>query len=204
LMYWQVYFHKTVISSEQLLLNTLRRANELAQKGIEVFATPYLKFFLNKELNVPEYIKSTNPDKRKVLLDNFSLLEDNDIIVSAKVWANHSDATLSWLSQKLIARKLYRVEIQPETFSEGIISQYKLRVLNDMGVDENDLNYFVFTGEITNHTYKFNDERIKILRKNGDVVDITEMSDLFDRSIQSKSIIKHYLCYPKEVKDNHL
>ena len=42
LMYWQVYLHKTSVAYEQLLLNTLLRAKELARQGVEIFASPSL------------------------------------------------------------------------------------------------------------------------------------------------------------------
>jgi len=99
LMYWQVYFHKTVISAENLLVNTLKKVKELSANGEKVFSTPYLGFFLNQESNVLKYINSDNADERKVLLDNFSQLDDNDIIVSAKVWAEHNNRTLAILSR---------------------------------------------------------------------------------------------------------
>ena len=46
LMYWQVYMHKTVLSSESLLVNILKRAKELANDGFELYTTPALRFFL--------------------------------------------------------------------------------------------------------------------------------------------------------------
>jgi len=46
LMYWQVYLHKTVLSSEILLLNILSRAKQLALEGAVLFATPALSQFL--------------------------------------------------------------------------------------------------------------------------------------------------------------
>ena len=46
LMYWQVYMHKTVLSSESLLVNILKRAKELADEGYDLYATPALRFFL--------------------------------------------------------------------------------------------------------------------------------------------------------------
>src|SRR5664279_3863233 len=46
LMYWQVYMHKTVLSSESLLVNILRRAKEIASTGEDLYTTPALRFFL--------------------------------------------------------------------------------------------------------------------------------------------------------------
>lgn len=41
LMYWQVYLHKTVLSSELMLVHILKRAKELRMQGKAVFATPF-------------------------------------------------------------------------------------------------------------------------------------------------------------------
>ena len=48
LMYWQVYLHKTVLSAENTLIKILKRATELISDGKEVFTTPALFFFLEK------------------------------------------------------------------------------------------------------------------------------------------------------------
>jgi len=100
-----------------LLVNTLKKVKELSANGEKVFSTPYLGFFLNQESNVLKYINSDNADERKVLLDNFSQLDDNDIIVSAKVWAEHNNRTLAILSRNLITRKLFKIELQISGFS---------------------------------------------------------------------------------------
>ena len=46
LMYWQVYLHKTSVAAEKMLVSALLRAKELAEKGVELFASPALHFFL--------------------------------------------------------------------------------------------------------------------------------------------------------------
>jgi HD superfamily phosphohydrolase len=197
LMYWQVYFHKTVISAENLLVNILRRVKYLSANGTHVFATPYLDFFLNRKLDLLKYINSYNLDERKILLDNFSLLEDNDIMVSAKVWAEHQDRTLSILSHNLISRKLYRVELQYESFQPEKVSSISQDVAQKLGISPDETPYFVFTGEIANNAYKTSDDRIKILLKTGEIVDITEASDMLDQNVLAKTVVKHFLCYPK-------
>lgn len=200
LMYWQVYFHKTVISAENLLVNTLRRVKHLCIEGQQVFATPYLGFFLDQKLDLFQYINSADLNERKVLLDNFSLLEDNDIMVSAKVWAEHHDKTLSTLSHNLVNRKLYRIEVQHDLFPQEIVDSYRSKVSNNLLIDPVESNYFVFTGEIANNAYSTSDDWIKILLKNGQIVDITEASDMLDQNVLAKTVVKHFLCYPKEIQ----
>lgn len=48
LMYWQVYLHKTVVSAEQMLIKTIKRAKELYQDGVRIELTGILGFFFPK------------------------------------------------------------------------------------------------------------------------------------------------------------
>jgi hypothetical protein len=118
-------------------------------------------------------------------------------MVSAKVWADHKDRTLSILSRNLVTRKLYKIELQYQSFPDELVQEHSQRIINILGIAAEDINYFVFTGEISINTYKTSDDRIKILLKSGDVVDITEASDMLDQTILAKRVVKHFLCYPK-------
>jgi uncharacterized protein len=199
LMYWQVYLHKTVISAENLLLNILKRIKHLSTLGIKVFTTPYMEFFLNNELEILKYVNSINPDERKMLLDNFSMLEDNDIIASAKVWTTHPDRTLSILSQNLITRKLYKIELQNKPFGKGLIDCYKQKIGKTLEISDDDLPFFIFSGEISINAYTTDDDQIKILLKSGNTVDITEASDILNQNVFDRTFKKHFLCYPKGI-----
>ncbi|MDP4679189.1 MAG: HD domain-containing protein, partial [Cyclobacteriaceae bacterium] len=50
LMYWQVYLHKTSVSAEEMLIQLIKRARILTQKGVTVFATPALTIFLERNI----------------------------------------------------------------------------------------------------------------------------------------------------------
>jgi HD superfamily phosphohydrolase len=54
LMYWQVYLHKTVLASENLLVKIIHRAKELIKNGVQVSAaTDNLNFFcINRVLSI--------------------------------------------------------------------------------------------------------------------------------------------------------
>ncbi|MBI4645876.1 MAG: HD domain-containing protein [Bacteroidia bacterium] len=58
LMYWQVYFHKTVLAAEQMLVNILKRAKYLADSGVELFATPALATFLYNKIKKKDFISN--------------------------------------------------------------------------------------------------------------------------------------------------
>jgi len=195
LMYWQVYFHKTVIAAEFLLIQILRRAKYLTLKGEKLHAPPALQFFLEKQITTSEFKKPGHPD----ILEMFSELDDNDIFSAAKVWKNHSDKTLSTLCNSMINRKLFRISIRNEEFSMSKIETVREKLSAYFGLKQEDADYLVVTGKISNYAYNSEDENIKILYKNGNIADITEVSELFNMSVLSRNVVKHFLCYPKEL-----
>jgi HD superfamily phosphohydrolase len=206
LMYWQVYFHKGVLSSEILLVNILKRAKELARKGILSSATPALQYFLTRDFSKSDFMTGS-PDllkKRKkiipnkTILDRFAMLDDSDIITSAKIWADSEDPVLSRLCNNMLNRKLYRIELQMEKFPEKKINRIRKAVIKDYVITDRDSEYFVLSGTISNYAYNADDERIQILYHNGELKDVTRASDMPDMSILTKTVTKYWLCYPKE------
>ena len=61
----------------------------------------------------------------------------------------------------------------------------------------NEVDYFVFTGDIENDAYRADKISINILSKDGKVMDITAASDQLNIKVLAKTIKKYYLCYPK-------
>ena len=57
LMYWQVYMHKTVLSSESMLVRILKRAKELAGNGQDLYSTPALRFFLYNRIGPDDLLR---------------------------------------------------------------------------------------------------------------------------------------------------
>jgi HD superfamily phosphohydrolase len=191
LMYWQVYLHKTVLSAESLLVNILRRAKELAEKKVDLFCTPALHTFLYKKYSEKDF--QTKPE----LLDIFSQLDDNDIMTSIKVWTSHADPVLSMLCKQLVDRKLFKVELQNQAFKEDKINSIKHNIKKRFKLSEKEVNYFVFTGNVTNDAYRADKIRINILTKDGTISDIADASDQLSIDVLAKTVKKYYLCYPK-------
>lgn len=192
LMYWQVYYHKTVIASELLLVKTLRRAKFLAQNGIKVWGTPALEFFLHKKTN-----NSDLNDPRDITLNHFLELDDSDILVSAKQWKRSSDYILKFLSEGIINRKLPHVHVSKEKVSPETINVVKSELMEKLGINKVDVEYLVTTDIITNHAYTPTSNKINILFSNGDVKDIAEVSDVLNISNLNKANNKHIFAYPK-------
>ena len=199
LMYWQVYMHKTVLSSESLLVKVLKRAKDLAVHGIDLFATPALRFFLYNNIG-PEEIGPAGLFTPGLIAFNFTRLDDTDILASAKYWADHSDIILSDLSARLISRNLLSVELQNEPFSESRLNELRERAVKLMKVNREMTDYYVFTDSISNLTYAPDAPEVRILLKNGTIADITEVSDMFEHRLLSERVTKYFLCYPKEIR----
>jgi HD superfamily phosphohydrolase len=199
LMYWQVYMHKTVLSSESLLVKTLKRAKELAGADIDLYATPSLRFFLYNNIGYSDLTKEGNFTPGLVA-SNFTRLDDTDILVSAKYWGDHSDIILSDLSRRLLQRDLFAIELQNEPFPEERVRKLSSFAGGLMKIKPADEEYYVFTASISNLAYAPDAPEVKILLKSGKTANISTVSDMFDHRFLSERITKYFLCYPKECK----
>lgn len=190
LMYWQVYLHKTVVSGEHLLISTLKRAKQLSVEGKELFASPALAYFLKNNSTKNDF--ETNPH----VLETFAQLDDYDIMGAIKVWQSCDDKVLADLSQRLINRKLFKIKIAKEVFSQTEVDAKKADVAKKMGISLDDTDYFVHSSRLVNNAYNQEKQVINILMKNGDVIDLTEASDNLTISALTKPVEKFFICYP--------
>lgn len=191
LMYWQVYLHKTVLSAEQMLIQTLKRAKELAREGVKLNVSDDLAFFLYNKLSAKDLRK--RPDE---LIRHFAALDDFDIIAGIKNWVNHPDKILSYLSHGLIHRRLFKLEFSNKPFSEKYIKQICQKIDRNKKFPANASDYFLIKGTEKNSAYSTSKDEIKILYKDGTVL---PMSKNAEHGIKAKKITKHYLCYPKKL-----
>lgn len=193
LMYWQVYLHKTVLSAETLVVNILKRAKAISSDGTELFATPSLKLFLKNNYSQTDF------KKNKELIHQFSKLDDNDVMASIKVWSESNDLILSKLCSNLLDRKLFKIEIHSAPVSKNMKSKLIEMVCKKYAVTSQEATYFVLTGKVNNSAYNKDQFNINILMKNGDLIDVAEASDLLNIKSLSKTVTKHYFCYPKDL-----
>jgi hypothetical protein len=191
LMYWQVYLHKTVLSAENLLVNILTRAKDLAERGTELFCTPQLRVFLYNKYSKSDFISDRS------LLETFAKLDDYDIMTSIKVWTDHEDVVLTMLCRQLVNRELFKVELQKMPFTDDKILPIRKEIQERYKLSERETEYFVLTGTVANDAYRADKIRINILAKDGTISDITEASDQLNVDVLVKTVKKYYLCYPK-------
>ena len=200
LMYWQVYLHKTTVAYEKTLVNLLRRAKHLAQRGEEVFATPALRYFLYNDVDAKTF------EEDPQALANYELLDDNDIWASVKAWMSHSDRVLSILAHDLAERKIFRVELSEQSFDQERVRSLQQRLADVYEVSFDDAAFLISMNTIEKDMYDPSDDQIDILFKSNEssadeekvvIKDISEASELFNISLLSKKIRKYYLCYQR-------
>lgn len=194
LMYWQVYFHKTVLSAEQMIIKLLQRAQFLTRRSELLFATPALKQFLENDYRRIDFINN------KELLNAFSQLDDFDILASMKVWCGHPDIILSQLSQFLTQRRLFAVEIHDIPPYTSTIKNLKEQAATHFNIPFSEAGYFVFEGTITNNAYDPQKDKILIMDKEGGCTDIALASDQLNLSVLSAPVSKYFIGYPKELR----
>lgn len=192
LMYWQVYLHKTAVAAEKMMINLLRRAKELSMNGEKLFASPALSYFLSKESTMDDF------ENNGEALRHFVNLDDNDIWSALKVWASHPDTVLSVLSNGMVNRKLFKIEITEEQSSEEKISRYITSYMKNFGITAHEAAYFISSDILTTDMYNEEDDSIDIIYKNGEVKDISRASDMLNIELLSKKIEKYYFAFLRE------
>jgi len=193
IMFWQVYSHKTCVAAEQMLVNTLRRAKELAMAGEELFASPSLQYFLYNKVDKARFVSDEKA------LRHYALFDDSDIMSALKIWAAHPDTILSVLSKSLINRAIFKTEILEHPLDESVYQNRIKEYCETFGINKYEASYFLSQNPVSVNTYTPKDDNINILYNNGTVKEISEVSDMLNISMLSKEVEKYYFCWMKIV-----
>jgi uncharacterized protein len=191
LMYWQVYYHKTVLAVEYMLISILNRARELVKNGRELPCSSALKYFLARQVSKEQF--NASPD----ILMKFAALDDYDIHHAVKEWSDDSDPILGLLCKSLMNRKLFRVVINTEPFTEEKTAQIKNRIIERLNLNGEEYKYFIGQGEISNSAYNPGSDRITIVDKKGERWDISGLSEQLNIAVYNKTVSKYFTYFPK-------
>ena len=191
LMYWQAYLHKTSLVAELILTKALKRAKELTQKGIILPCSEALLFFMQNKIRIETFDDET--------LDLFSQLDDFDIVSALKSWQKQDDFILSSLSKMIINRDLLKIKLTEEKPSSEELQGLKERFASTNNISLGEANYFIFKGKIKNQAYSKEAEPIRILKKDKTIEDVVDASDQLSLKSLSKSVVKYYICFPKQL-----
>ena len=168
LLYWQVYLHKTGVVAEYMLVALVKRAKLLYQKGELNYLPDTLSFFFG--------LKS-NPDLDSEALNAFAKIDDIDILGAIKSWVSDSDFVLRKLSSAILDRNLFRIEFSNTEFNAEYIAKIQEEIVRNYNCSPEDLDFLCFSGSIKNLAYNNIENKINLLKKNGQLVDFVEASD---------------------------
>ena len=192
LMYWQVYLHKTVLCSENMLIKIIKRAIFLTKKGETIYLSPELKMLFDEDFQISDH------QQNKVFLENFSRIDDFEIFTCLKYWTKENDFVLSNLSKNILNRNLLKINIQKEKFKKPLIEKSLEKMMIDKGITKSEAEYFIYSDRVSNSLYSFKDNNIQILYKNGEIKDIFSSSEQFKNKAASKTINKYFFCCPDD------
>ena len=191
LMYWQVYLHKASLCAEHILMKIIMRARELKRSGKDLGIVGSLNYFLSFDQN-----QELSQDS----LNHFLHLDDIDILAALKLWMSHDDFVLSQLSKTIIKRKLFKIKIHEAEFSNEKLEEKRQKFAIKHNLSAHEASYFVFTGSISNLAYNQSKENIKLLRKDGSLIDVAQASDQLHIKALSEKVVKYFQCYPKTLE----
>lgn len=191
LMYWQVYLHKTAVSAERMVVNTVKRAQYLAGAGENIPASEGLLFFLKR--------KPTDFANDREALDAFGRLDDNDLWGAIKLWQNHADSILKELSKMILHRTIFQIQLTQSPIKKAEAEKVLQKIQRKFRVLQKEANYYFSHGSVSNEAYISGGQSINILMKDGRLLDIAQASDLPTIQAMSKIVKKNYLCWPKDL-----
>lgn len=157
-MYFQVYLHKTSIIAEQLL---------------KLFVKEYYKCFPHNRFKL---VMDANMIITKDILHEYSLLDDNDILMILKESLTSNFPVLQYLSSALLNRKLPKVKLKDKPLNNEAISEIS-NIINSLDLPNDIAALFPIVSTEENLAYNVGYEEILILSKSGDVVPFGSISN---------------------------
>jgi HD superfamily phosphohydrolase len=185
LMYWQVYRHKTVVASENMLIKIIERAQFLFSQQNETVKTGnLLDYFLRKPT-----IQLADID-----LTTYCNLDDTDILYAIKQWQYNDDPILAILSKGLLNRKCFKCHIQSTPIDNSAWEDAHMKTKSLYPYADQDLSFLCFKGTLSNTLYKNDNETIKILLKSGEIANISAIQNAIIVESLSTPVKKFYIC----------
>lgn len=198
LMYMQVYLHKTVLSADAMLRKIFERAQFLIKNGEEVsISSEPLAYFISRKPSSQRKIS----DK---MMQQYLLLDDNDIFITIKGWRSHPDKILADLSDRFLNRRLFRTSFsgrKERDHNRKEIHQRTKIYLEKNGFphDDESVRFYYEANESYSEAYKYENESIWILEDGKNAIEFSKAADTKHIIALTKPVVKPYLVHLKEV-----
>ncbi|MDI9358875.1 MAG: HD domain-containing protein [Phycisphaerales bacterium] len=190
-MYWQVYLHKTALAIGTILNLIIQRAQELYQKtqDNDLYIHSDIDFFLFHWHGQPH----------ESILPRFYKIDDTDILFAIKKWRTYTkDFVLQELCRRLLDRDLLKIKNQNIPFDKEELQLKIKQVAQKFNISETDTEtYFVITRKIENRFYKTGEEKINILLRSNQLIEINDIAHSVVKDSNSQKEQKYFLFFPE-------
>ena len=126
-------------------------------------------------------------------LEQYALLDDNDVLCAIKAWISCEDKVLSALSKSFINRQLFRGELLTEPLTAEQKQALNKEYAGALGITEQEAEYLWSEHVSTSNTYSEKADSIDILYSDGTIRDISEASEILDLEALTRKPKKMYL-----------
>ena len=191
LMYWQVYLHKTAVAAEEMLRAALERAKELTRRGVQLFASPQLEYFLRSEVQTSHF------EEDEECINHFLNLNDSDILCALGVWQHSEDAVLSALAGGFVNRRLFKADIFEGNVSGEALDDCRERVAAQLHIPLEATRYFVRRRFVSKEMYSANAEGIKVQMPDGAIADVSDVSHIVRGEAVTMEEGRTYVFHPE-------
>lgn len=178
-MYWQVYYHPTTRSYEQIMISIFKRVKYLYHHDYQFDDICYLIPFLENRVAIKDYMN----------------LDENICFYYFRKWTDCDDQILKDLSNRFLNRKLFQYE-------DFVSIAQKEKIENECKKKGYDLEYYVFYDDQIQIPYLHygNSDDIREIEiiMNDQLVPLSEVSEIVGAIIQSNNNkIDSKIYYPK-------
>ena len=153
----------------------------------QLFCSPALHYFLYQPISLSDFALYSEA------LDQYALLDDNDVLCAIKAWISSGDKVLSALSRSFIDRSLFRGELLEKPLTDEEKQALNKLYAEALGVSEEEAHYFWSEHISTSNTYSEKADTIDILYSDGSVRDIAHASEILDLAALTRKPTKRYL-----------
>lgn len=197
LMYMQVYQHKTVLSADFLLRSIFDRVRTLIDDEKSLgFPSPSLEYFLKEQ---PSAKKQITPK----MIDRYARLDDYDVYVCIKQWAEADDKVLANLCFRFLNRDLFRttfLDKKPGKAYREELKQKTAKALKKLRLpnDEKAISHYLSFERSYSEAYKYKNESIWIL-ENEQAVEFSKAAETKNIIALTEPVVKHYCIHLKNI-----
>ena len=94
------------------------------------------------------------------------------------------------------------MKISNKPFAKEKIKALREELMKQWNLDEDEAACFVFSDAMANSAYDPNRDPIKLMKRNGSLRDVSVAADQLSISALSDKVIRHFLFYPKSLRQS--